>query len=72
MACEGFALSVKTSRRSGRRVDAATVAQVDICPFWLALTRVFELADVVEAGRDVERILERLGVRAGRHTELAA
>ncbi len=57
----------------GAELDAADVAQVDHLPVLLALDHdVFELADVVEAGRDVERILERLGVRAGRHAELTS
>src|SRR5260370_37910459 len=55
----------------GAELDAADVAHVYHLPVLLGLDDyVFELADIVETGRDVERILESLRVRPRRHSEL--
>ena len=53
-------------------LDAADVAHIDHLPVRFGLDDdVLELAHVVEAGGDVERVLERLRVRRRRHPELA-
>src|SRR3984893_2376129 len=68
LAVEGEDLAI------GLRAElyAADVAHVDHLPVLRGLDHdVFELADVVEAAGDVERILEGLRARGRRHAELA-
>ena len=56
----------------GAKLDARNVSQIRHLPVAFGLDDdVLELTDVVEASRNVESILERLGARCRRHAELA-